>query len=359
MRYYGSLAVLGLAFLGCGPFLISRASGTKLIEMVVAALVLDLIVIGIPIYFWQDSRKNYLEAVNDAEQGGYWVYEPLTDEAFERWVEEHRFEHELADDWQPPNGRKRLEPKEFLGKSTPPPIAKLPRTILEQARALRVSAVGIVDADETPGFSRFGGSPTVPRDFSWPTANGIGLAFFGQFDLSQVGDARLPSSGYLYFFEHEGKIARVFYRTGNPVDFKTARVPQGEKKPWRSYKGRPIGFEPIQQYLPSDLPEIVALNLTDEQLRAYEKAESNSRKEDHFLGFAYPVQPFVDMQEECHEVSTGISNAPSDWILLLEVGEDEEIGFMWGDCGTVYFWIRSDDLAARNFENVHVIVQFL
>ncbi|MGN0700170.1 MAG: DUF1963 domain-containing protein [Oscillospiraceae bacterium] len=30
---------------------------------------------------------------------------------------------------------------------------------------------------------------------------------------------------------------------------------------------------------------------------------------------------------------------------------------MFGDCGHIYFWIRKADLAARNFDNVWLILQ--
>lgn len=46
-----------------------------------------------------------------------------------------------------------------------------------------------------------------------------------------------------------------------------------------------------------------------------------------------------------------------DWILLLQIDSEEEIGFMWGDVGRLYFWIREKDLKEKNFENSWVILQ--
>jgi uncharacterized protein YwqG len=30
---------------------------------------------------------------------------------------------------------------------------------------------------------------------------------------------------------------------------------------------------------------------------------------------------------------------------------------MWGDCGMLYFWIRRDDLARRDFSGAWVVLQ--
>jgi uncharacterized protein YwqG len=47
----------------------------------------------------------------------------------------------------------------------------------------------------------------------------------------------------------------------------------------------------------------------------------------------------------------------SDWVLLLQIDSDDFCEMMWGDCGMLYFWIRKEDLAARNFDDVWMILQ--
>ena len=42
----------------------------------------------------------------------------------------------------------------------------------------------------------------------------------------------------------------------------------------------------------------------------------------------------------------------ADWCLLLQVDSDDAAGIMWGDAGRVHFWIRQDDLKARNFDTL-------
>jgi uncharacterized protein YwqG len=46
-----------------------------------------------------------------------------------------------------------------------------------------------------------------------------------------------------------------------------------------------------------------------------------------------------------------------DWHLLLQVDSEQAAGMMWGDVGRLYYWIRSKDLKAGNFDNVWLVLQ--
>jgi hypothetical protein len=41
----------------------------------------------------------------------------------------------------------------------------------------------------------------------------------------------------------------------------------------------------------------------------------------------------------------------ADWRLLLQLDSDDA-RWSWGDLGRLYFWIRRDDLANRNFDRI-------
>jgi len=76
--------------------------------------------------------------------------------------------------------------------------------------------------DELPiGASRFGGSPDLPYDCEWPTAEGVPLSFLAQVDLSQLPPSELPASGWLL----------LFYDT--------------DREPWGSNPGDSRGFRVI------------------------------------------------------------------------------------------------------------------
>ena len=47
-----------------------------------------------------------------------------------------------------------------------------------------------------------------------------------------------------------------------------------------------------------------------------------------------------------------------DWQLLLQLDTDPEAQMLWGIEGRCYYWIQSEALRARHFENVWFIMQW-
>jgi uncharacterized protein YwqG len=47
----------------------------------------------------------------------------------------------------------------------------------------------------------------------------------------------------------------------------------------------------------------------------------------------------------------------ADWTLVAQIDSDDDTGFMWGDVGLVYWWMRRDDVAAGRWEGVWGILQ--
>ena len=54
-----------------------------------------------------------------------------------------------------------------------------------------------------------------------------------------------------------------------------------------------------------------------------------------------------------------IKKASKDWILLFQMDtvESDNYELMFGDCGYLYFWIKKEDLANKNFENIWLLLQ--
>ncbi len=86
----------------------------------------------------------------------------------------------------------------------------------------------------------------------------------------------------------------------------------------------------------------------------------------HQIG-GYPELVQNDTMElECEIIASGrgryfspenMDAARADWRLLLQLDTDYDAGMMWGDCGTIYFWIREQDARARDFSKVWMILQ--
>jgi uncharacterized protein YwqG len=252
---------------------------------------------------------------------------------------------------------------------------------------LKLPALHISQSGATYDFCKFGGPPTVPQEFEWPTWNGKSLAFLLQLRLSDINKdgylPYLPTSGLLYVFYDEeeqpwgfdpkdkGSWRVMFFEETDVL--KTRRYPKDLET---RYKERYVGARQIVTYPPEEDSRLAELIGDDEE------AESNYHDLrisvyggelcHHLGGYADPIQS-ADMDLECQLVSNGLycgdetgykhkrakelGKARDEWILLLEIDSDDEVEMMWGDCGSLYFWIRKSDLAAKNFDNVWMILQ--
>lgn len=248
--------------------------------------------------------------------------------------------------------------------------------------------------------SKIGGRPYLPADFVWPTffdkeADAERpLSFFCQINLAETKaydrDKLLPKTGMLSFFydceafrwgfdPEDAGAARVFYFE-NLTDFVPHEIPQALN----------------ESYV---IPELSLAFATQPSYPMYEELEHHSNiqcewddyddaraelgvkidedPEGHkLLGYADIIQN--EMLSECERVSRGLytgtpdyrkdlSNEDEadiwekakDWTLLLQLGtiEKDEFEWMFGDCGFLYYYIRKQDLAAKQFDRCWFIVQ--
>ncbi|EFM23034.1 YwqG family protein [Selenomonas sp. oral taxon 149] len=251
------------------------------------------------------------------------------------------------------------------------------------------------------GASKFYGTPDLPADFDWPHYKGTDfegvtknrpLAFLAQINLGEAAPydrtGLLPKTGVLSFFyetvsmewgfelKSEG-YARVYYFPETEGLVPT-QIPE-ETKEW-SVGEQALTFADAVSLLSSFAYSRSCGKEVDwdtyNELRAefgYDAAahEDNPMK---MLGYADEIQN--EMEPECELYSRGIDgdmqeelseeeeaelvrNAADRWVLLFQMGtvEDGETELMYGDCGLIYFWIRKEDLAARNFHHVRLILQ--
>ena len=256
--------------------------------------------------------------------------------------------------------------------------------------------------DYIPGGTRFGGVPDVPKDFRWPVfetdtfddgeIKPRPLAFLAQFDCAEMRkldrDGLLPETGVLSFFYEMGSMRWGY----DPKDKGCARV---------------YWFEDVNALVPAKVPEnletdyrFLPLKITAEATEmfpdyqdfsvgrpfapkawdAYEAAcgdlgigepECYSR----LLGWPAIIQN--NMTTECELVSRGyyLGNTWKEipetevreaketslerWRLLfqLDTVADGDFELMFGDCGSIYFYIRAEDLKERRFDRVWLILQ--
>ena len=243
--------------------------------------------------------------------------------------------------------------------------------------------------------SKIGGKPYLPKDFVWPYYQELPLSFLAQFNLEEVSsldkDKLLPSKGMLYFF-YELETEEWGY---HPESKGCAKV---------FYFEDTSNFELID--FPKDMadyckvPEFKVTFKSNISLPSYENFYILLKEDDVFKNHDISFRDFIPlydeifipdtnytkllghpeviqnpMEEECEAVTRGfdmggvesypkqyqkeIRSASKDWILLFQMDtvETSDYELMFGDSGHIYFWIKKEDLANKNFENIWLILQ--
>lgn len=238
------------------------------------------------------------------------------------------------------------------------------------------------------GRSRIGGLPDLADKFPWPTRNGRAMAFLAQIDLAELHAAQgpdwLPDRGLLFFFydEEEGSWGfspddRGSWAVIHDPAAMSSTAESGHPQPTRSalFPEQPIT---MRAHLSLPTPERLAIDmqhLDDADLDAIDtllRASEGDLPLHQIGGWPHPIQS-DGMELECQLASNGIdcgdpegyrsdrakALAPgaSEWRLLLQLDSDDASDMMWGDSGTLYFWIREADARAGDFSNVWMILQ--
>lgn len=268
--------------------------------------------------------------------------------------------------------------------------------------ALRLHAERVSLDDLALGASRLGGVPDLPSGMDWPCNGDWPLEMIAQINLADAAGCfnlpDLPASGWLVFFyedpaytplqkpEPEGSRPwQVMYFDGaaeslirlEPLN-RPARL--GGLIGWFLFgwpKSR-VCFEPcavrfeyefrlIDNEDASFQVEYDAKNhdAWDEYAELLESighwsSETRHRLRGHDDTIQWPMRR--EAEETAREMGfTTADGAPEerkwDWELLLQIDTDSGPGWMWGDAGRIYFWIRRQDLAARDFSKACCILQ--
>jgi uncharacterized protein YwqG len=236
------------------------------------------------------------------------------------------------------------------------------------------------------GFSKMGGAPDLPDGFEWPKWQDQSLAFLMQLKFSEINRdgllPHMPASGLLYIFydqeqrtwgfdpKDKGSWKLVFHEETSGV--KSRPYPKDIKV---RYEVRMLEAKPVVTYPPWENEKVKALGLPgddDDLYCDYIDSVFDGKPRHQVGGYPSPVQS-GDMDLECELASNGLycgdesgyndarakalAANRTDWILLLQIDTDDGAAMMWGDCGRLYFWIRKQDLAARDFANVWMVLQ--
>lgn len=250
------------------------------------------------------------------------------------------------------------------------------------------------------GATRFGGQPDVSADFVWPTYDHVvkdrPLTFLAQFNCAELAkfdkEHLLPDHGLLSFFYEtdtqcwgydpkDKGCARVYWFEDisalSAADF-PADMEEDFKFPMVKIKmGSKITY-PSWQDFREVFPDEKDCDAFDEVWAEWMEDDSKEMENNsQLLGWPDVIQN--SMFDECDLVSQGYclgnpenwnripkgirqkaeETARDRWVLLFQVDtvECDDFELMFGDCGYIYFYITKEDLSARRFDRIWLILQ--
>lgn len=246
------------------------------------------------------------------------------------------------------------------------------------------------DSSSAVGGSRLGGEPDLPAGIEWPRpeSGALPYAFICQIDCAEahaLGElaADLPANGrILVFYDvqlgEDGDAARaahVLWDDTSADQLHTATMPDDLAEAAEHGTGGSSGY-PADCYHSPARPMTLFRGVTppgqdDPVLDAFMESPVSDGWEDEFGEFAGECGVFVTPewrhhqllgtpQPEQYDPRIGMDLQPDDevshWRLLLQLSLSNWQAEEFGE-GSVYFLIRSDDLAHRRFDRVQAVYQ--
>jgi uncharacterized protein YwqG len=229
--------------------------------------------------------------------------------------------------------------------------------------------------DGDPVVGRLGGGADLPEDVAWPVSRrSWPLSLIAALDCARLADHQvdiaLPDTGTLLFFvEFEGDDNAVIYVPGGSVT-----IPQalGEVHPEVPLTARTVLTWPEenQPHLVDAFGGVTALyeeiwNHVSHgkefrtAVEEWEYAHHGSRHQvgGHAMVLQSPFEVVAAYHADPDRTDEALYAAARDWVVLLQLDEDDKARMIWGDGAHVIWGIRTDDLAAGDFSKTVFDVQ--
>jgi uncharacterized protein YwqG len=208
----------------------------------------------------------------------------------------------------------------------------------------------------------------------------VPLLFLAQLSLREIHAAAplpgWPSEGtLLFFYEPSGWGFDPRERGHHRILFfgpqeELASVPFPQHLPEEArFPQRKVGFVrewTLPHRIKSDSLDLSFWGNEDYQELCQQLMGVSSEKEPIHRCGGHPQEIQGEMRLECQLVTNDIccgdssgysdprrailESGAADWDLVLQVDSDDEMGWMWGDVGRIYFWARRQDIEAAHFD---------
>lgn len=238
----------------------------------------------------------------------------------------------------------------------------------------------------SPWQSKFGGQPALPPKWKWPhytteLGKEVTLTFLLQINCEEIApydtDHLLPHEGMFYlFYDHinqpwfNSKGAKLLYTPVPAAELTPAEYPASLVKTQQLYE---MGLKFFNHRTVPEWDDYHSLigddntfaytdwDLIEQRLGdwGYPHIESAGR----MLGYASLIQNSI--ADACESRARGdkqdsySTDSAHEWILLLQLDcvEEPEVDIPFGDCGSLYFYIRKHDLELRDFSQIQFEMQ--
>ncbi len=289
----------------------------------------------------------------------------------------------LIDSCEALNTEKEQELKKFIAEIAEHKEGAIKGTAAKAfAQAHKRTSLRLNPVFKNGSTSQFKGDPLLPKNFKYPVrADGTRLTFLAQIDFEELAGFErvqdvLPQSGILSFFydvedqpwgssitDKDGW--RVYYfPKKSELEVHTTEGAKGEKH---------FSIEWLEEpAYPDDNSDEFA-TLPEPAQSEYERFIENCYEEQPYhrlLGHPNLIQgdyresveivtTHIDYEKICADESRvqKLHDDSRRWILLLQLDSDEELDFMWGDGGTLYFCIDERALKKHDFSEVWLELQ--
>jgi hypothetical protein len=225
-----------------------------------------------------------------------------------------------------------------------------------------------------PAASSLSGAALLDPALTWPQRDGQPLEFLAQLNLEEIPNTAhaRPARGLVSFFydvanppwgdeanDHSGTVVLF---TPDPA---TARAQLKPGSPPHAPPRKPLAFtqaaafclredqgDRLEDFI-QKTDEATAEIVSDMQMTL---SEVNPGDGNRVLSAPALIQG--DMDDDLASAA-GFLGLPRDtaWTMLLQLDSDRDLGWCWGDAGSLYFWIPTDDLATGRFDRVWTILQ--
>lgn len=232
------------------------------------------------------------------------------------------------------------------------------------------------------GRSWLGGTPRTAA-LTWPEWDGTELAFIGRIGLDDLPAADLPAQGALLVFFALDR-APTGLRPADAGACRIVHVTEGPTDDEPHYSGMPFAALATSGELtlpatpawaevdPWDLEDWTEVRRRLAVLQGVEPEDLAAEYHALHRLLGHPDAYDIGMEADAEAVARGVdleeelfASSPDEeplpgadaWILLLQLSNDDELGFDLGEGNRLYVWIRREDLAAGQFERIRAFVR--